>query len=201
MRTKTVEKDLLIMQIAITGHTAGIGQAFAQYLTARGHHIQGLSKRQGNNIRNTPKIVDQILSCDMWINNAQAGYAQSELLHKVVAVWGDDPTKMIWNISTMMAQDSEIPEILGLDPLSLLEYRNQKRALDDAFHSLKHRPVRMCLIRPGAVATQPYNQAGVNAADVEQWVSTVCDFYIRAREYKLWPQEISLGFRLQAAEI
>ena len=85
------------MRIAITGHTAGIGQAFSQYLAARGHQIQGLSRREGHNIRNIPKIVEQILPCDMWINNAQAGYAQAELLHRVVEVWGDDPTKMIWN--------------------------------------------------------------------------------------------------------
>jgi hypothetical protein len=59
----------------------------------------------------------------------------------------------------------------------------------------------MCLIRPGAVATQPYNQSGVNAADVDQWVSTICDFYIAASEHNLWPQEISLGFRQEAPQI
>lgn len=189
------------MLIAITGHTAGIGRAFARYLESRGHIIQGISKREGHNIRNIPKILEQILPCDMWINNAQAGYAQTELLHRVVTVWGDDPGKMIWNISTMMTQDTDIPEIPGLDPSSLLEYRNQKRALEDAFHSLKHQQVRMCLIRPGAVATQTHNQAGVDAADVDRWVETICDLYIQAQEHDLWPQEISLGFRPGAPEI
>lgn len=189
------------MLIAITGHTAGIGQSFARYLASRGHTIRGLSKREGHNIRNIPKILEQILPCDMWINNAQAGYAQTELLHHVAEAWGDDSTKMIWNISTMMTQDIKIPEILGLNTLSLMEYRNQKRALEDAFHSLKHRKMRMCLIRPGAVATQSRNQAGIDAADVDRWVETVCDFYIRAREHNLWLQEISLGFRPGSPEI
>lgn len=42
------------MKIAITGHTAGIGQALAK--AYEGHEIIGLSKRDGNNIRNVAKI-------------------------------------------------------------------------------------------------------------------------------------------------
>ena len=66
------------MKIAITGHTAGIGQAFANILQGRGHDIVGLSKRNGDNIRNIVKIVEKITPCDLFINNAQAGYAQTE---------------------------------------------------------------------------------------------------------------------------
>lgn len=188
------------MKIAITGHTAGIGQEFARYLTARGHEIVGLSKRDGHNIRVIPRIVEQILPCDLWINNAQAGYAQTELLYKVSEAWSGDRSKMIWNISTMMTQDPNVPDIPGQSWTSMAEYKNQKRALEDAFRQLKYR-CTMCLIRPGAVATQSYNQAGVNAADVTDWVETVCDFYISAREKHLWPEELSLGFRKQALEI
>lgn len=189
------------MRIAITGHTSGIGQAFAKYLSSRGHEILGLSKRDGNNIRNIPKILEKILECDMWINNAQTGYAQTELLYKVVEVWRDDRSKMIWNISTMMTQDPGVPEISGLSYTSLAEYKNQKRALEDAFRQLKSNRVRMCLIRPGAVATQPYNEAGVNAADVDHWVCAICDFYIASHKHDLWPEEISLGFKLEAPSI
>jgi len=39
------------MKIAITGHTAGIGQAFANILESRGHDIVGISRRTGENIR------------------------------------------------------------------------------------------------------------------------------------------------------
>jgi hypothetical protein len=189
------------MNVAITGHTAGIGRAFARFFSARGHQVVGLSKSNGHNIRNIPKIVDEVVRCDMWINNAQAGYAQTELLHRVVDVWKCDANKMIWIISTMMTQDCRLPEIPGLDPLALMEYRNQKRSLEDAFHSLKHHPVRLCLIRPGAVATQPYNQSGVNSADVDQWVDTVCEFYIACRDQNLWPEELSLGFNPRALAV
>ena len=102
------------MKIAITGHTAGIGQSFARYLSQRGHAIVGLSKRDGNNIRNIPKIVERIVECDMWINNAQSGYAQTELLYKVVEVWKNDRSKMIWNISTIMTTNTGIPDIRSI---------------------------------------------------------------------------------------
>jgi nucleoside-diphosphate-sugar epimerase len=189
------------MKIAITGHTAGIGRCFAEYLANRGHEIVGLSKRDGNNIRNVSKIVAQITECDMWINNAQSGYAQTELLYKIVEAWKDDCSKMIWNISTMMTTQSNVPIIEGLSSTALMEYKNQKRALEDAHHELKHKGPRLCLIRPGAVATQPYNQSGVNAADVDQWVSAVCDFYIQCRANNLWPEEIALGFQPKAPKI
>ena len=61
------------MKIAITGHTAGIGKALTNQYVNQGHEIVGLSKREGNNIRNIPKICDQIEPCDMFINNAQSG--------------------------------------------------------------------------------------------------------------------------------
>jgi hypothetical protein len=59
----------------------------------------------------------------------------------------------------------------------------------------------MLLIRPGAVATQPTQQADEQAADVDKWVNTVIEFYRCARSRNLWPEEISLGFRKKAAEI
>ena len=83
--TNEVEKNS--MKIAITGHTAGIGQALAKKYQSAGHEIVGLSQREGNNIRVIPKICDQIESCDMFINNAQAGYAQTELLFEMAKRW------------------------------------------------------------------------------------------------------------------
>jgi hypothetical protein len=183
------------MKIAITGHTAGIGRSFAGYLSKRGHEIVGLSKRDGNNIRNIPKIVAQITACDMWINNAQSGYAQTELLYKVVEIWGNDRTKMIWNISTMMTQEKTFPTIDKFSDAAIMEYKNQKKALEDAHYELKHLGPRLCLIRPGIVATQPYNRAGLDAADVDDWTESICRFYIDAIKKNLWIEEISLGFK------
>ena len=49
------------MKIAITGHTAGIGRSLATSYHSRGHEIVGLSKRNGDNIRNIIKIAQKIL--------------------------------------------------------------------------------------------------------------------------------------------
>lgn len=186
------------MKIAITGHTAGIGAAFAQCLSS--HEIVGISKRDGNNIRNVPKIADMILSCDMWINNAQSGYAQTELLYKVWEAWQGQKHKMIWIISTMMTTMPGIPEIPGLSTVATAEYKNQKRALEDAFYQLKNQPgsPRMILIRPGIVATQPNNKSG---ADPDAWAGAICDFYRQCIEKNLWIEEISLGYREQSPTI
>lgn len=182
------------MKIAITGHTAGIGAAFAKCLST--HEIIGISKRDGNNIRNIPKIVDIIGPCDMWINNAQSGYAQAELLYKVWDAWQGQKQKMIWVVSTIMTCMPQVPDIAGLSMLDIAEYKNQKRALEDAFYQLRYQGggPRMILIRPGAVATQPGQVPNVNGADPDAWATAVCDFYRRSIENNLWIEEISLGF-------
>jgi NAD(P)-dependent dehydrogenase (short-subunit alcohol dehydrogenase family) len=191
------------MKIAITGHTNGIGKAFAEYLYNRGHEIIGLSKRQGNNIRNIPKIIEKIVNCDMFINNAQAGFAQTELFLSVAESWVNDSSKMIWNISTIMASDYRMPEITGMTDRQTAEYRTQKRALEDAIKTVRSQGARcrIVLIRPGAVATQPYNQAGVDSADVDAWTSTICNFYTTCREHCLYPDEISLSFKQDAPKL
>lgn len=186
------------MKIAITGHTAGIGAAFARRLTDQGHEIIGISKRDGNNIRNIPKVLDMILPCDMWINNAQSGYAQTELLHRVWDAWRGNADRMIWIISTMITTNTGVPDIPGHRQVEMSEYKNQKRALEDAFYTLRsiqNKP-RMLLIRPGMIDTQ-----GHGGADVDQWVSTVCDFYTTALERDLWIDEISLGNRVAAPRV
>ena len=60
---------LLSMKIAITGHTAGIGQAFANILQGRGHDIVGLSKRHGNHASLSDVICqDRVINRDVRIS-------------------------------------------------------------------------------------------------------------------------------------
>jgi nucleoside-diphosphate-sugar epimerase len=184
------------MKIAITGHSAGIGKSFAAIFQQQGHEIVGLSKRDGNNIRAIPRIVQRVVDCDMFINNAQSGYAQTELLYKIWESWQGQKDKIIWVISTIMTQTPVDISISGQNDLAMSEYRNQKIALEEAVKQLRFKKgsPTICLIRPGAVATQPYKQAGVNAADVDVWCQTVYNYWNNAAINSLQINEISLGF-------
>lgn len=183
------------MKIAITGHTAGIGRAIANVLQNRGHEIIGISKRHSDNIRNVPKIVEKIIPCDLFINNAQAGYAQTELLYAVWQAWQDQPGKHIWCIGTMMTQYPVELEVPGYSDIDMSQYRNQKIALDDAIAQLrnkKHMPV-ITMIRPGSVATQPGQTPGWPYCDVDVWADTVISTILLANEQGMRFNELSLG--------
>jgi nucleoside-diphosphate-sugar epimerase len=177
------------MKIAITGHTAGIGQALSNEYIRLGHEIVGLSKRDGNNIRNIPKICDHIEPCDIFINNAQAGYAQTELLFEMAARW-QGTKKHIIVISTMMTQDP-ISVLSGLD---MDHYRIQKLALEQAVHQLRYRRlgVKITIVRPGNIATGP-DKTVPPAADVNNWARTLLDLCDMAKNNNLSIPDISLG--------
>jgi nucleoside-diphosphate-sugar epimerase len=177
------------MKIAITGHTAGIGQALAQEYMLAGHEIIGLSKREGNNIRNTPKICDQIEPCDVFVNNAQAGYAQTELLFEMAGRWKGTRKKIII-ISTMMAVDP-ISSLPGLD---MDQYRVQKVALEEAVAQLRYQKlgVKLVIVRPGNIATSP-DRTVPPAADVNNWARTLINIFKMAESNNLSIPDISLG--------
>jgi nucleoside-diphosphate-sugar epimerase len=175
------------MKIAITGHTAGIGRAIAE--AYYGNEIVGLSTRDGNNIRNIPKIADLIEPCDMFINNAQSGYAQTELLFEMARRWSGTK-KHIIIISTMMTQDP-VSCIPGLD---MDQYRIQKVALEEAAKQIraKHIGLKITIVRPGNVATSS-DKTVPPAADVDNWAKTLIDIFNMAEKRNLDIPDISLA--------
>lgn len=165
------------MRVAITGHTAGIGKAFAEQLAQRGHTVVGISRREGENIRRVPHTASLIEPCDLFINNAQTGYAQTELLYEVWARW-QGKERYIWNISTMMTESPVNSQPDGQDDLIMSQYRNQKLALEEASRQLRFKSnwPHISIIRPGGVATQE-NFNNTNKADVNQWVSDIINIF------------------------
>jgi short-subunit dehydrogenase len=157
------------MKIAITGHSAGIGKSLSKAYEKRGHEIVGLSRRNGNNIRSLPKILNPIKDCDMLINNAQHGFGQTELLFEVFKMWQDQKNKFIINISSMMT----LYPISSIDGLDMDLYRLQKVTLEEAFKQLLYKSgPRLIMVKPGAVATQP-NQTSPKHADPDEWAETL----------------------------
>jgi NADP-dependent 3-hydroxy acid dehydrogenase YdfG len=177
------------MKIAITGGTAGIGQALGNEYESQGHEVLRLSRRTGYNIRVIPKIADQIEPCDMFVNNAQAGYAQTELLFEIAKRW-QGTGKRIIVISTMMTQDP-VSVLPGLD---MDAYRIQKVALEEAVSQIRYQQlkIKLTLVRPGMIGTAPERPVPP-AADVDVWASTLVDILGMADANGLAIPDISLG--------
>jgi len=175
------------MKIAITGHTAGIGQALSKVFLSQGHEIVGLSRRIGKNIRNIAGACDLIEPCDMFVNNAQVGYAQSELLFEMARRW-TGTKKHIIVISTMMTQTPTIP---GLE---MTAYRSQKVALEEAVQQLRGQrlKIKFTVIRPGDIATNP-DKTVPPSADVDNWAQTLINLLDLAQANNLIIPDISLG--------
>ena len=177
------------MKIAITGHTAGIGKALSKIYANKGHEIVGLSRRNGYNIRSITKVVSMIEPCDIFINNAQVGFAQTELLFAVYKVWKDKKNKKIINISTMLTclPTSSLPGI------EMTEYFVQKKSLEEAISQLRNlnSSVNICLVKPGAVATQPDQCDPYPFANVNHWAQTLVS--VLDVESNLEISEIALG--------
>lgn len=162
------------MKIAITGHKRGIGKAFADALSHRGHDIVGISRSDGENIRRVVHTASLIEPCDMFINNAISMYAQTELLFEVWHRWHEDKeVHHIWNISTRVCEWDRDRQITGLTMRESIEYRNQKMALELAHVQLHQQSsnIKMELIRPGAVRTQPFSDP--NSISPEEYVKGV----------------------------
>ena len=184
-------RKYLIMKIAITGHTAGIGKSFAKQLKSKGHEIIGISRRDDENIRRIPHTASLIEPCDFFINNAQSQYAQTELLYEIWQRW-QGMKKYIWNISTMMTElpVNNVPD--GQDDIKMSQYRNQKIALEEASRQLKHKNnwPQISIIRPGGVATQQHFD-NKNKANTDEWVRSVIEIFSHD---KTVISEVSVGY-------
>lgn len=158
------------MKIAITGHSAGIGQALFKVYEQQGHEVVGLSRRNGYNIKSIPKIAEQIEPCDVFINNAQSGFAQTELLFEIWTRW-KGTAKTIIVISTQMTSY----------PVSVLPdmelYKLQKDTLEEAIKQLRYKPskCKLVLVKPGKVNTQS-DGMGV---DPDVWARAMVDIISR----------------------
>jgi hypothetical protein len=88
------------MKYAITGHTKGLGEAITALLGSE--NVLGFSTSTGYDITepsSRQRIINESMQCDVFINNAHADYAQTQLLYELWNRWaGLDKT--IINISS-----------------------------------------------------------------------------------------------------
>lgn len=113
------------MKIAITGHTAGIGKRAYERLTP---DIIGFSRSNGYDINNPidrHRIIAESQNCDVFINNAAAGYGQTELFIELFKAWRDNPHKTIINVGSRIAEINQLPS----SHYDLLSYQASKLIL------------------------------------------------------------------------
>lgn len=80
------------MKVAITGHKKGLGKE----IHSRFSNSVGISKEDWDTT-NASSILSLISECDVFVNNAPAGFIQTEILNTVFTEW-KDKEKTIVNI-------------------------------------------------------------------------------------------------------
>ena len=101
-----------MIKYAITGHTRGIGRRTYERLSP---DIIGFSKSTGYDINkyiDRQRIIAESFDCDVFINNATEGFAQTYMLLDLVNAWGDNPNKTIINVGSRVAEIDVLPEHL-----------------------------------------------------------------------------------------
>lgn len=94
------------MKVAITGHSRGLGAALVSSFQTYYNDVEivGFSRSNGYDISD-PKVQDAIIiesqDCEIFVNNAYSGFAQADLLVKLLDVWKHIPDKWIINVGSL----------------------------------------------------------------------------------------------------
>lgn len=137
------------IKFAITGHTEGLGRALNEYLIANGHIVVGFSRANNYDIgiqEHRQRIIATSFDCDVFINNAYHGHAQTDLLFELFSEWRTRK-KLILNIgSEVTSQRLEHP----------WTYLSHKASLDAASYNLSdtNSPCHVTLMRFGWIGTE-----------------------------------------------
>ena len=114
------------MKIAITGHTQGIGKCAFKRLSP---NIIGFSKSTGYDItkfNDRKRIIEESKNCDIFINNANAGFGQTLLFLELFEEWRNT-NKTIINVGSRIAETPILPETYQ----HLIKYQAEKLILKE----------------------------------------------------------------------
>jgi len=137
------------MNVAITGHTRGIGKAISDAVKSLGWHSLGFSKSTGYDIVTDHKrIADSAQDCDVFVNNAYALNGQVDMFESIFELWRDQP-KTIINIGSRS-------KYYQLGETNNSEYTKEKQRLHDVTMQkilYAQKQCRIININPGFVDT------------------------------------------------
>lgn len=118
------------MNIAMTGHTRGIGRALVEILQQRGHTVLCFSRANGYDISNDEsrgRICHESQHCDCFVNNAYSPTAQTQMLQDMIHHWRGQPRRIvnIGSIAAFIAQHPQLDHAYLQDKLHQMEICNQ----------------------------------------------------------------------------
>jgi len=165
---QTMEKKEEKVKVGITGHSNGIGKAFAELLDDKGIEWIGFDLTNGYDIETESgqrDIVDQLHDCDVFFNNAYSyngyGECQIQLLYKVWRQWRTHNKRIVVMSSIGGDIHKEVDEVHPWEEgTGYLGYDSFKAGLDHACKQLNMLPYwklgykcKIINIRPGQVDT------------------------------------------------
>ena len=138
------------MNVAITGHTKGIGLAFYNYFLEKEYTCYGFSRSNGydiSNVEDRNKILSNILDFDIFVNNAYNNFDDSQLnILKLVYENWKNKDKIIINISSRVTDFENTDDMLKI-------YAKTKQDLD-LFCKGKINSPWILNLKPGLTDTQ-----------------------------------------------
>lgn len=144
--------------IAITGHTSGIGKGLFDHFIKLGCQVTGFSKDTGFDIsikENQNKIIELTSNCDLFFNNAYSEYAQVELA-KLWQQQHRNHRHFLINTSSLAAEPlADIPTSFPW----LTPYSKEKYAINEVSWEINHSgsQCKSIVIMPGVCQTNFYN--------------------------------------------
>jgi NADP-dependent 3-hydroxy acid dehydrogenase YdfG len=144
--------------IAITGHTSGIGKGLHDYFVKKGCTVKGFSKDTGFDIsikENIDRIIELTRDCDLFFNNAYHHHQQVEIMKLWQQQhWSDQ--HFIINTSSIAAEPlADIPTTFPW----LTPYGEEKYAINKFSWGINHSgsKCKSIVIMPGVCQTNFYN--------------------------------------------
>ena len=175
------------MKIAITGHTKGIGLAFADLYQQKGHEVIGFSRTNGFDICDQlaiDKIINLSQGVDLFINNAHAWnqdtFAQTKLLFRLWESW-QGKEKIIVNIGSSLTMRWE------KGPSDSISYRSVKKSLEESCEFLWNQNPwpYVCLMVPCLTDTsRTAHRKDANKVDPKHFVNLV-DHCLSIKEFRI----------------
>lgn len=153
------------MNVAVTGHTSGLGKAFFNYYEQNGHTVHGFSRQTGYDLRDWAQLqnlLDATENFDLIISNAKPDFVQAVLLYE----WVKRITraKQIISIGSCIVNlDIDKKQEVGINL-----YKTQKLALQNAHQQLidKYTDLNSILVHPYHL----YSYEGIDYDVLRQWI-------------------------------